>query len=97
MRPLLAEGWIEARAGRGAKARTVLADLEERAQRQYVSAYYVAAIHAELGDADRAFRSLQQGYDERPAYSVYLKVEPMCDGLRDDPRFGALLKRVGLG
>ena len=96
VRPLLAAGWIEARAGQGAKARTVLGELEERAQRQYVSAYYVAAIHAELGDADRAFRSLQQGCDERAAYSVYLKVEPMCDGLRDDPRFGALLKRVGL-
>jgi len=97
VRPLLAEGWIEARAGQGAKARTVLRELEERAQRQYVSAYYVAAIHAELGDADRAFRSLQQGCDERAGYSVYLKVEPMCDRLRDDPRFGALLKRVGLG
>jgi len=49
-----------------------------------------------LGDQDQAFTSLDKAYAERCEYLVYLPTEPMADPLRTDPRFPALLKRLGL-
>jgi adenylate cyclase len=96
VRPLLASAWVEARAGAANTARALLAELGERAQRQYVSPYYLACACAALGDRDRAFEHLARGCDERMGLAVFTKVGPMLDGLRDDPRFAELLKRIGL-
>ena len=96
VRPLVAMAWVEARAGAADVARAVLAELAERATRQYVPRYYVAAAYGALGDRDRALEELAKACDERSAYAVFLKVELMFEYLRGDARFGALLKRVGL-
>jgi TolB-like protein/Tfp pilus assembly protein PilF len=55
-----------------------------------------ASIAAKLGEKDLAFKLLEQGYKERRSGIVYVKVEPMLDNLRSDPRYADLLKRVGL-
>jgi len=94
VRPLVAMAWVEARAG-AAAARTLLAELEERATREYVPHYYVAGAYAALGDRERAIQHLVRACDERSGYAVFLKVEMFHD-LQDDPRFVELLKRVGL-
>ena len=94
VRPLVAMAWVEARAG-AAAARTLLAELEERATREYVPHYYVAGAYAALGDRERAIQHLGRACDERSGYAVFLKVEMFHD-LQDDPRFVELLKRVGL-
>jgi len=61
-----------------------------------VSHYDVAMIHAGLGDIDRAFSDLDSAYAERPWAMLVLRVDPAFDDLRADPRFGRLLKKVGL-
>ncbi len=47
-----------------------------------------------LGDKDDAFKWLEQSYQERSVWLVWLKMDPMLDPLRDDPRFKDLLKRL---
>ncbi len=53
-------------------------------------------IYTGLGDQDQAFTWLDKAYDERCEYLVYLPTERMADPVRNDPRFPALLKRLGL-
>jgi eukaryotic-like serine/threonine-protein kinase len=56
----------------------------------------LAIMYAELEDRDRAFVFLEQACEDRDAMLVYLKVSPVWDNLRADPRFDALLRRIGL-
>ena len=53
-------------------------------------------VHIGLGDTDRAFEWLQKALEARDWQMALLKVEPAFDGLRSDPRFAALVDRVGL-
>jgi tetratricopeptide (TPR) repeat protein len=89
-------GYALAVAGRRAEARAVLEGLSQPSSGRYVSPYAVALVHAGLGDRDQALAWLDKAYDERSDYMVYLGLEPMLDPLRSDPRFGALVRRVGL-
>jgi hypothetical protein len=56
----------------------------------------MALVHVGLKDDDQAFTSLEAAYQERHPYLIFLKVEPVFDRLRTDPRFVELEKRVGL-
>jgi hypothetical protein len=47
-------------------------------------------------DKDKAFAWLEKSCEDRSEHLLYLKAEPLVDPLRDDPRFGSLVKRVGL-
>ena len=59
-------------------------------------AYHVAALAARLGEKDVAFQYLERAFDERSFWMPFLKVDPLFDSLRDDPRFRDLLGRIGL-
>jgi eukaryotic-like serine/threonine-protein kinase len=89
-------GHAYAVAGKANEARQILGELKERARQVYVSAYHIAVIHAGLGEPDQAFEWLEKAYEERAEFLVYLKADPRLDNLRADPRFPALLRRVGL-
>ena len=56
----------------------------------------MAYVHIGLGERDRAFELIEEGYRERAGLLVFAKVEPIFDPLRADPRFGHLLRRMGL-
>ena len=51
-------------------------------------------IYAGLGDKDQALKWLQEAYEERAGWLVYLNVDPRYDSLRSDPRFTDLLRRM---
>jgi hypothetical protein len=53
-------------------------------------------MHAGLGEADAAFESLDRALEDRRGWLAYLKVEPLLDPLRGDPRFGRLLEKMRL-
>jgi len=55
-----------------------------------------AALYAVLGDKDHASDMLERAYDRHELWLVYLKVDPVWDNLRTDPRFQAFLHRVRL-
>ena len=66
------------------------------AARRVVSAWGIAALHASLGDVDDAFRWLDIAIEERAAGMILLRVHPRLDPIRGDPRYGPLVRRVGL-
>jgi len=71
-------------------------ELLELSKAQYVSPHWFAAMQASLGNKDEAFRWLDQTIDRRFGPMIYLKVNPIWDPLRSDPRFAERLRRVGL-
>ena len=54
-----------------------------------------AITSAQLGDKDQAFRFMEKAYETRQGI-IWLKVEPMLDDIRSDPRYADLLHRIGL-
>jgi len=94
---LAALGHAYAVSGRAAEARKVLEELNQLGKRRYVSAYFIAAIYAGLGEKDQAWAWLEKAYEERASWlSNQVKVDPRFDSLRSDPRYQGLLRRMGL-
>ena len=56
-----------------------------------------AKFYAQLGDVDRAMEFLERAYARREGDLLYINVEPQYDPVRRDPRFQALLRRIGTG
>ncbi len=69
--------------------------LKERSKRSYVAPATIAMIYARLGDKESAFTWLEKAQRER-AGLFFIKVEPVYDPMRSDPRFRDLLHRAGL-
>ncbi len=89
-------GCAYALSGRKAEARKIIGDLREQSKKRYIAPSVIAAIYAALGEKDEGFVWLDKAYEEHDFILVLLKVEPMFEKLRSDPRFTVLLKRVGL-
>jgi TolB-like protein/Tfp pilus assembly protein PilF len=89
-------GHLYAVTGRQAAAREIISQLQQLSGSQYVPSLYVALIYIGLGEKDEAFAWLDKAYAERCDFLVYLPTDPMADPLRSDPRFLALLGRLGL-
>jgi tetratricopeptide (TPR) repeat protein len=94
--PYATIGYVYARMGRRADALKVLADLKERSKHEYVAPCFIAKIYIALGDREQAFAWFEKGYQQRDSWLTFLKGDPMYDPIRSDPRFGYLLRRVGL-
>jgi serine/threonine protein kinase len=83
-------------SGERDKALSVLDELREISKHNYVSPYLFAVVYAGLNDRDQTLAWLDKGLEDRSLFLIWLKVDPLFDHLRDDPRFQALLRRVGL-
>jgi tetratricopeptide (TPR) repeat protein len=90
-------GYTYAKCGRRAQALAELDRLRAQARSSgHVSHYVLAVIHAGLGDRDEAFTELEQAYREHVWTMYMIRVEPAFDELHSDPRFVALVRKVGL-
>jgi tetratricopeptide (TPR) repeat protein len=89
-------GYVEALAGDKAKAKAVLDELKALANQRYVPPHNIALVYNGLGDQNEALSSLERACDERDPRVTLLKVDPRWDSMRSNPRFLAILKRVGL-
>ena len=65
-------------------------------QMTYVPAMLLAAIYVGLGDHETAFAMLQKAYDERSPWMIWLPRELSLEPLHSDPRFAALVRKIGL-
>jgi TolB-like protein/class 3 adenylate cyclase len=88
--------FLFARAGEQAKARSALEQLRALSQQRYVAPFQIAVIHTGLGENDEALQWLEKAFAERDPRMSWLKVEPSLDGLRGDPRFVDMLRRIQL-
>ena len=77
------------------KAQRLLDQLRDHSLREYVPPYLIAVVCIGFGDYDQAFEWFEKGCEEHDLGLVWIKVEPMADALRSDPRFEKLLRRVG--
>jgi TolB-like protein/Tfp pilus assembly protein PilF/tRNA A-37 threonylcarbamoyl transferase component Bud32 len=76
-------------------AMQMLAELEELSQRRYVRAHWRAFLYLSLGNRDEAIRWLEQAFADHEGPSITaIKVDPLLDPLRGDPRFEALVQKV---
>ncbi len=85
-----------ARWGKTAEARSVLADLEQRSTHDYVAPTLLAKLHFALGETGPGFALLQKALAERDQSLSFLKTDVDYEGVRSDPRYGEMLRRIGL-
>jgi serine/threonine protein kinase/Tfp pilus assembly protein PilF len=83
-----------AKAGRRAEAEAILREL--KTTKEYVSPGELAVLYLALGDKEGALALLERAYDEHDLQLRYLKIDPHFDSLRSEPRFRALIRKVGL-
>lgn len=78
------------------KAGKILKELHVLSNTRHVLPSIFAGIYLTLKDYDTMFTWLEKAYEERDTTLVVLNTFPMFDAVRSDPRFQALLKRIGL-
>jgi hypothetical protein len=74
---------------------SILKEIEILSKQQYVSPFDFAIVYTGLGDRDKAFQWLETAYSQRVMRIQELN-EPHFDSLRGDPRYGDLLRRIGI-
>lgn len=84
-------------AGRRSNAEKLLGDLKQRRSAGYVPSGAFVNAYLGLGDDEQAFAALGQAVQEKSNILQFVKTHPYFDPIRNDPRFRALVHRVGLG
>jgi tetratricopeptide (TPR) repeat protein len=89
-------GVVYARQGKTKEAEQILTELLQVSKKQYVPEFYMACLYGALGRNDDAFEWLEKAYQERSNAMSILKVYPLINDLRSDPRFTEMLRRLKL-
>jgi len=89
-------GHAYARNGNRSEALEVLAQLRTLSKTRYVSPYAFALVYIGLAETEKAFEWLQRALSERSPTLTTLKVDPVFDELRADPRLVSLVRQIGL-
>jgi tetratricopeptide (TPR) repeat protein len=88
-------GAAKALAGDKNAALQTLTDLDKISQHREVLAYSRALLHLSLNNKDEALRWLEQSFADRDGSNIgAIKVDPLLDPLRGEPRFEALVQKV---
>jgi len=89
-------GKAYAAAGKLEEVKRIFEELKARSQVQYVSPYSMARLFEAMGDTDKFFEFMNKAYEERSDWMIKLKGDPFNDPYLSDPRYQALLKKMGL-
>ena len=81
-----------AKAGRTTAARQILAEMDDATKRR--AAFYLAQVHVMLGEPDEGLKWLEIAYDEHHPWMHWIRVDPILETLRSEPRYQALLRRM---
>jgi hypothetical protein len=77
------------------EAGKILDRLKELSKDRYVSAYSFALIYLGLGDKEEALGWLEKSYQDRAGSDIgYIRIDPLLDPLRGEPRFEALAEKI---
>lgn len=88
-------GYAYAVVGRRDEAKKILSELKEMEKVSYVAPFEISLVYTGLNEKDQAFTWLEKAYDDRSGSLILLNADPASDGLRSDPRFADLVRRVG--
>jgi TolB-like protein/DNA-binding winged helix-turn-helix (wHTH) protein/Tfp pilus assembly protein PilF len=90
------EAYVCGRSGQQVEAQRALEKWQQLNRRRQMDPAPIALAYVGMGNKDEAFAWLQRAYSERSNALTALKVDPIYDPLRSDPRFQVLMRRVGL-
>lgn len=91
------EAYVYGRSGNRAKTRHALEKMEEAKRQQHMDpAIMSSAAYLAMGENDKVLASLEEAYSARSNALTTLKVDPIYDSVRSEPRFQALMRQVGL-
>jgi serine/threonine protein kinase/tetratricopeptide (TPR) repeat protein len=85
-----------AQRGRKGYWEEIWRQISNRSPHRWTEYYELARVAARLGKKDKAFENLNRAYDVRDHFMTQLKVDPILDPLRSDPRYHELLRRMNL-
>jgi tetratricopeptide (TPR) repeat protein len=77
-------------------ARRIVREILATSDTRYIPPFHIAMAYAGLGQVDEAFRWLGRAYEERASFTNGVKVNTAFAPLHDDPRWRALLAKMGL-
>jgi len=93
---LMGLAYVYSLAGKRREADQTLDELLQLSKVQHVSPGQIAVIYIARGEKDKAFQYLEEANRIFDLNVVRLKVERRFDPLRSDPRFEALVRRIGI-
>jgi len=79
-----------------AVTRLYLRRVEELARRRYVEPLDIARLHAQIGNREQALAGLERAVDDNSFGLTLLKVDQAWDSVRAEPRFAAVVRRIGI-
>jgi tetratricopeptide (TPR) repeat protein len=82
------------RLGRTAESKRILAELEARAKREYVSPYLLGIYYYVMGEVERAFDFFEEGAEIKDFLTLFLRQTSTFLGYQDHPRYLALAHRI---
>jgi TolB-like protein/DNA-binding winged helix-turn-helix (wHTH) protein/Flp pilus assembly protein TadD len=88
------QAWIT--GGEPAVERWGVKNIKALARQHYVPTEFVATIIAFSGDKDETMKYLEASYRMHDPYLIFIQNEPLFDFLHSDPRYQALIKKMGL-
>ena len=88
-------GLVHALSGKKKEAQEALEELKEISKQEYVPPYDLALLSTGLGEKKQALEWLEEAYEEHSQKLYMLKVEPVFDSLRSEPKFQELIQRLG--
>ena len=89
-------GQVYALSGRRKEAEGEVERLIAESRHRYVPAYDISTIYAALGQTDETFAWLERAFDERSQLLGWLPWDPVFDGIRSDPRYRGVVRRLNL-
>jgi len=93
---LMMQAYVHGRSGQQRQARQALEKLEQLHRRRPMDPAPILLAQLGLGNKEAAFACLEKAYAERSTALPSLKVNPIYDPLRGDPRFDVVRRRIGL-
>ena len=83
------------KAGRNAEGKELLDELLVTSADAYVSPALIAGVYFAAGDADNGFAMLEEAVSARAREVIFMQVSQMLAGYRQDPRYAALIEKIG--
>ncbi len=90
-------GYAYGKSGKIKEAEQILTEIMNQYQNNYISPVIIATVHAGLDNREQALDWLERAYKEGGSQLAYIKVSQLWDNIRTEPRFQALLNKIGLG